>query len=664
MLSPWTIQPVFFHRGNLRVIFQPGVVVQAKNDSFHGGDDALFMLKAPCPGPICGPGHNGHMPTGFRNMTARVTNLTIDGYGATWTMRKQDCVNKRWYTPSQYRHALTILYSTNITVRGLLITNTCGDGVDIRGEHILLEDLVIDGAYRNGISVIEANDLLVRNCVVQNTIGIDPEAGLDIEPDPMMVTEDFDKFKLSNIRFVNVSFINNFAGITMSLGQMNGTHNPVSISFVNVTVNGTGVVPGRQEESRLYTRTRLRGASANAVVVGGHDHGCSATGSVEFRNLHVMNTRGGAGLNVEDKRSSGATVLFQDVLLEAVGAHSSTESYDNDTSPINVLSANVSWRHFCRPLHWQGQPPGPPPPLFPHGRLMPAGGVHFVNVTVVDTANRPFAKFVDPVGFRDITGTFKVVNSKQCNYYISGPRTPSDIKISCVNKSAVTALLKSDDLADALWPTPQKLKLKTAHGGFDPFAFCGAGEAGIEGVRARGESDSPFGSGVNQWCCGNTTWSAFSWCAKATRNVKFALQPEALRPGELSNASECAHHTMTAVDCFSLCFNSSHGGGCSPINASDPLTPPAYPADTWTDWREFSPSDLTLSQPTFASVVAENRTTAASVGLKTGNELLNPTGLPLVPMGVYSTEPLSESATSIREFKHGTNDPLNIPHVF
>ena len=75
MASPWTIRPVFFHRGNLRVVFEPGVIVQAKNDSFHGGDDALFMLKAPCPGPVCGPGHNGHAPGGFRNMTARVKNL-------------------------------------------------------------------------------------------------------------------------------------------------------------------------------------------------------------------------------------------------------------------------------------------------------------------------------------------------------------------------------------------------------------------------------------------------------------------------------------------------------------------------------------------------------------------------------------------------------------
>jgi hypothetical protein len=154
----------------------------------------------------------------------------------------------------------------------------------------------------------------------------------------------------------------------------------------------------------------------------------------------VLNTRGGAALNVEDKRSSGAKILFKDVLLEAVGAHSSSEPYDNDTSPINVLSANSTWRHSCRPLHWQGEPPGPSPPPFPKGRLMPAGGISFMNVTIIDSSKRPFAKFVDPAGFNDISGTFNVINSEGCNYYIAGPRTPGDINISCFDRA-----VKSDD---------------------------------------------------------------------------------------------------------------------------------------------------------------------------------------------------------------------------
>lgn len=98
-------------------------------------------------------------------------------------------------------------------------------------------------------------------------------------------------------------------------------------------------------------------------------------------------------------------------------------------------------------------------------------------------------------------------------------------------------------------------------------------------------------------CCGNTTWSSFSWRAKATRNVDFvAANARPGVPGGRSNTTACATHPTTSADCFSFCFNSSRGGGCSPLNHSDPATPPAYPADTWTDWRDFQPSGRTASR--------------------------------------------------------------------
>jgi hypothetical protein len=96
-----------------------------------------------------------------------------------------------------------------------------------------------------------------------------------------------------------------------------------------------------------------------------------------------------------------------------------------------------------------------------------------------------------------------------------------------------------------------------------PFASCGAGEAGIEVLQT--ELDSPFG--LEQWCCGNTTWSSFSWRAKATRNVDFTVgKPAPDVPGGLSNASMCEGGPEAGPDCFSFCFNTSAGGPCLPPN--------------------------------------------------------------------------------------------------
>jgi hypothetical protein len=103
----------------------------------------------------------------------------------------------------------------------------------------------------------------------------------------------------------------------------------------------------------------------------------------------------------------------------------------------------------------------------------------------------------------------------------------------------------------------------------DPFARCGFDEAGIEGTG--GELNLPFG--MSPFCCGNTTWSSFSWRAKASPNVPFNAAAVAVGAAEAEGAAaagytppsstECAT-TVGTFDCFSFCFNTSNGGPCRP----------------------------------------------------------------------------------------------------
>ena len=59
-----------FTRSNQLVIFQPGVVVEAKRWAFHGFKDSLAHIGSEW---------------------GAVRNLTVRGEGATWRMWKQDC---------------------------------------------------------------------------------------------------------------------------------------------------------------------------------------------------------------------------------------------------------------------------------------------------------------------------------------------------------------------------------------------------------------------------------------------------------------------------------------------------------------------------------------------------------------------------------------------
>ena len=59
----------------------------------------------------------------------------------------------------------------------VLRRETGGDGIYINTAWgITLSRILIDGGYRNGISVIAVQQLLVEHSIVRNTFGTDPEA--------------------------------------------------------------------------------------------------------------------------------------------------------------------------------------------------------------------------------------------------------------------------------------------------------------------------------------------------------------------------------------------------------------------------------------------------------------------------------------------------------
>jgi len=142
----------------------------------------------------------------------------------------------------------------------------------------------------------------------------------------------------------------------------------------------------------------------------------------------------------------------------------------------------------------------------------------------------------------------------------------------------------------------------------NPFAKCGNDEAGIEG--SGGELNTPFGT--RPFCCGNTTWSSFSWRAKASPNVPFDPDMPAAKAGNgRATASDCLKKgPARLVDCFIFYFNSSResqgggaGAGYNGHNYSETRA-----AGEWTNWRDFEPSAATIdhdgTMPTSGGTVA------------------------------------------------------------
>ena len=347
--TDWIIQPIRL-AGNQELIFEPGTVVTAKRGEYRGRSDSMFTAQD-------------------------VENLTIRGYGATFRMWKQDYITglvleqfgwHRWYgqyPKAEWRMTLAIRGSKNVNVSGLTLKDSGGDGIYINGgkersfsKDVHLRDIVCDNHYRQGISIISAENLKVENCTFSNTWGTPPSSGVDIEPDKS-------EQRIKNVLFSGCKFIDNTGdGIEIFLAHTTDESDDMTIRFENCYVSskhGTGI---------RVSKIRDDGPG----------------GSIEFDNCTVESTVG-YGIKVQEKSAKGARVTFTN--CNVINA-ASDRQFGGEWSPISLSL--------------------PQPNL-----VQTMGGIDFINCFVEDKHNRPaieFTQLESDFSLHDITGVLTVLN--------------------------------------------------------------------------------------------------------------------------------------------------------------------------------------------------------------------------------------------------------------
>ena len=212
MGQPWVITTIELP-SNKEVVFEPGAVVKAKRGEFRGKGDCLFRA-------------------------AGRKDLTLRGTGATFRMHKSD-YHKPPYELAEWRHALSIRGCENVTIEGLTILESGGDGIYLgagsnreTNRNVTIRNVVCDGNNRQGISVITAENLLIEGCVFRNTQGTAPQAGIDFEPNHS--EERLVNCVLQNCRSEN----NDGHAYHIYLGHLNEQSAPVSIRFQDCSSKG------------------------------------------------------------------------------------------------------------------------------------------------------------------------------------------------------------------------------------------------------------------------------------------------------------------------------------------------------------------------------------------------------------------------------------------
>ena len=174
----WITRPLVLRRSNVALQVEEGVVLQARRGFFHGSHDTLLSVEG-------------------------TANVSLEGPGEI-RMWREDYANTSLYTKAEWRAGLQLTSSFNLTVKHLLINNTGGDGIYLRDlTNSRLHNVTTVGAYRNGLSVISAENLLVDHSFFldtghfpwsASTGGTAPRAGVDLEPN-------YPTDKLANITF-------------------------------------------------------------------------------------------------------------------------------------------------------------------------------------------------------------------------------------------------------------------------------------------------------------------------------------------------------------------------------------------------------------------------------------------------------------------------------
>lgn len=160
-----------------------------------------------------------------------VTDVTINGNGGSVKMLRseyplQEVIDGNLIN-SEYRHCVKLSGASNVTINDLVGVDPGGDCFGIG--HLVCTNIVLNrpvaiNGRRQGISVINANGCWINSPRLYNTNGLPPEAGIDIEPNP--ISGYFNRGIFVN----DVYSENNMGGaVLISPGLSAGYTTPVSV---------------------------------------------------------------------------------------------------------------------------------------------------------------------------------------------------------------------------------------------------------------------------------------------------------------------------------------------------------------------------------------------------------------------------------------------------
>lgn len=212
--------------------------------------------------------------------------------------------NEHSGTMGEWGMCVNIRGSSNVTVKNCKLTDAWGDGIYVGTysetpcTNTVIDGCTIDNNRRQGISVINSDTLIVRNCLITNTNGTLPEAAIDFE-------SNYSTDICKNNIIENCIFKGNVGG-SVIIGNY----------FVPYEVTVSGCTSTDSKGVSVYSESK-------EGVTGGYFniHNCN------FRNVSRCISIGG-------KRSSGLPIKIKDCELYASGSNGICVEYNSNETDI------------------------------------------------------------------------------------------------------------------------------------------------------------------------------------------------------------------------------------------------------------------------------------------------------------------------------------------
>jgi parallel beta-helix repeat protein len=207
---------------------------------------------------------------------------------------------------------IEVVGSKHVTIQDLTTKENWGDGIYVtdsdagNSEDVNILNVVADHNRRQGISIVSAEGMLIKNSVFKNTEGTLPENGLDIEPNPGQTVK--------NVSIVNNQFINNSGGAMQVGVPFSNTGRATSSGHLiegnTLTKNGfKGIDP--TPSLRLTNGDSYTAKNNTLTDNGSGGIYCEDVKNAVITGNKISNTTGGGALNVGG--CSGATVSGNEV---------------------------------------------------------------------------------------------------------------------------------------------------------------------------------------------------------------------------------------------------------------------------------------------------------------------------------------------------------------